>query len=269
MISNENAWDAVNLHGFQYLSPTESQIAKLIFPAETSTILQRLSDENIILQPCCNNGRELLNFGAKGARCYGFDFSKIAISYAEKFSRTLHLDTKCEFFHFDVNEDFSTLEIAKVDIVYCSLGTLMWVRDTQLFMQRCKAMLKNGGFVVIWDFHPDLLFEKVQSARRFEHTGKRFVSNLSSYLERTTLAESDAIVEPSKSTPKVEYYGYDTSAIHDQAMATGLQLRAHHTYNFVLGEAWDDRFVEHETSKFVDPSAPERLCSFLSIFTLE
>lgn len=100
----------------------------------------------------CNNGIELMSLKRNGAgRCVGFDICdeaiKDAIDRAEKF------DIDCEFVRTDVLE-IEKQWYDKFDLIYITVGALVWIPDLKLYFKKAVNLLKNGGSIFIYEHHP-------------------------------------------------------------------------------------------------------------------
>ncbi len=118
--------------------------------------LSRLQDIGIknksIIQPCCNNGIELLSLKRLGAgRCVGVDISDEAIKDAQGRSHRFGVD--CEFIRLNVYEIPVSFDNS-FDMVYITVGALCWIPDLRLFFARIKRLLKPGGVLFIYEQHP-------------------------------------------------------------------------------------------------------------------
>ncbi|OQY27737.1 MAG: hypothetical protein B6244_09515 [Candidatus Cloacimonetes bacterium 4572_55] len=105
-----------------------------------------------VAQLCCNNGREtlsLINLGA--ASRVGFDISDAAIEEARGLAETSGLN--CEFVRtdvYDIGEEYTD----RFDLIYLSIGGIVWLPDLDAFFSIVRRLLKNHGLVVIYDSHP-------------------------------------------------------------------------------------------------------------------
>ncbi len=108
-------------------------------------------DKNIV-HLCCNNGLELLSLKRLGAgRCVGFDIADEAIKdgnrRAEKFSIPV------EFYQSDVFEIPNEYN-EQFDIVYITIGALVWLPDLKEFFAVANRLLRANGKLFIYESHP-------------------------------------------------------------------------------------------------------------------
>ena len=101
---------------------------------------------------CCNNGIELLSLKNLGAgRCTGFDICDAAVEEAIQRAKKSSID--CEFIRtdvFDIPAEYNN----KYDIVYITVGALIWIPDLQLFFKKASDLLRKDGHLFIYEEHP-------------------------------------------------------------------------------------------------------------------
>lgn len=105
-----------------------------------------------VAQICCNNGREtlsLINIGAKSA--IGFDISDEAIKEARELADIAGLD--CEFVRTDVY-DIGEEYYSTFDLAFITIGALPWMPDLNRFFEVVAGILKDNGYLVIYEQHP-------------------------------------------------------------------------------------------------------------------
>lgn len=107
----------------------------------------------------CNSGQDSLCLARKGARVTGVDISDEAIAFA----RTLADDVGGAAAGFDArferDDVFAWLPAAagqgrRFDVVYCSYGALCWLSDLHAWARGVAAVLRDGGSLVVVEFHP-------------------------------------------------------------------------------------------------------------------
>jgi len=100
----------------------------------------------------CNNGIELLSLKKNGAeRCMGFDISDEAIKDANQRAKKFHID--CEFVRSDVLEIDPKFNDS-FDLVYVTVGALVWIPDLAAYFQKAADLLVVGGKIFIYEHHP-------------------------------------------------------------------------------------------------------------------
>jgi len=118
--------------------------------------LGKLQDVGIagkkIIHLCCNNGRELLSLKNMGAQyCLGVDISDTAIKGAKE--RAAGCNIVVEYLRsdvYDLGEEYSGC----FDLVYMTIGGLVWLPDIKRFFSVVSRLLKPGGEFFIYDSHP-------------------------------------------------------------------------------------------------------------------
>lgn len=105
-----------------------------------------------VAQLCCNNGREIIslrNIGIKEG--IGFDISDEALKEARYYNDLAKSD--CKFVRCNVYDiDVSTYN--QFDIVYMSIGGMIWLHDAGKLFNIISKMLKPSGHFIIYDMHP-------------------------------------------------------------------------------------------------------------------
>ncbi|MFD1739041.1 class I SAM-dependent methyltransferase [Bacillus salitolerans] len=108
-----------------------------------------------VAQVCCNDGEETISLKNLGASSVtGFDISDEAILSAKELAKLANVE--CEFVQKDIYEIPDTYN-DRFDIVYISVGSLMWFPDINGFFNVIARLLRKNGYVVIYDMHPFIL----------------------------------------------------------------------------------------------------------------
>jgi SAM-dependent methyltransferase len=105
-----------------------------------------------VIQPCCNNGRDLIsvkNLGA--ARCCGIDFSAPFIEQAREVAAIAGVD--CSFSVGDILE-IDPGELSGFDIVMITEGSIRWIPELAELFRVCRRLLGERGWLLITDLHP-------------------------------------------------------------------------------------------------------------------
>lgn len=111
-----------------------------------------------IVQPCCNNGREIISLQRMGAQAsLGLDFSDEFIKMGRNLAT--HAQAKVEFAACNVL-DIPNQYHKNFDVVFISVGTLGWFNDLEAFFAACSKLLVPTGQFWILEMHPILdMFE--------------------------------------------------------------------------------------------------------------
>lgn len=150
--ANEEAWNEVTPLHQSYRTGQED------FFRNGGSTLDRFELENLpdlhgkkLAHLCCNCGQDTLSLANLGASCSGFDQSEVAVSEARKLSRESGVEA--EFVKTDVLEIPESYN-GKFDIVYISIGVLVWIPDIPLLMKNASKLLVPGGELFLYDQHP-------------------------------------------------------------------------------------------------------------------
>ena len=107
-----------------------------------------------VAQICCNNGRELISIKKLGAdRCVGFDGSAGFLQQATLLNEKAGTD--CEFVCtniYDIDSGFYN----NFDLIYISIGVLIWMPDLNKFFSKLSRLLKKDAQIYIYEEHPIL-----------------------------------------------------------------------------------------------------------------
>ena len=99
----------------------------------------------------CHFGLDTLSWARLGAEVTGLDFSGEAIAAAEGLARETGLEAR--FVTADVY-DAPTVLGETYDIVYTGVGALCWLPDMDRWARVVRALLKPGGELYLFEFHP-------------------------------------------------------------------------------------------------------------------
>ncbi len=108
-----------------------------------------------VAQICCNDGEETISLKNLGANLVvGFDISDQAIESAKKLSHRTGI--KCNFVRtdaYEISNEFNN----SFNIIYISVGSLMWFPNLIDLFSVVQRLLKQNGVVIIYDVHPFIL----------------------------------------------------------------------------------------------------------------
>ena len=157
--ANQAAWDeAAPYHEKACFKELENSFKQAGFSTLDDTaqgILSTIGLKNKnVAQLGCNNGRELLSVKNLGAsRCTGFDISKNFISQAVHLAEVSNLE--CNFISGDLYDIPSSYDNV-FDLVFSTIGVLGWMPDLQKFFAVSRRLLRQGGWLFIYEMHPIL-----------------------------------------------------------------------------------------------------------------
>src|SRR5919107_3419688 len=104
-----------------------------------------------VLHLQCHIGFDAISLARRGARVVGADFSPAALEKARTLAR------RCE-----LNVDFVEADATKLpvdlhnrfDLVYATIGVLVWIDDVRAWMRSAAAALRGGGKLLLVEIHP-------------------------------------------------------------------------------------------------------------------
>jgi 2-polyprenyl-3-methyl-5-hydroxy-6-metoxy-1,4-benzoquinol methylase len=99
----------------------------------------------------CHIGTDTLSFARLGARVTGIDFSGEAVAAARSLAERAGLHAR--FVQSTVDEA-SAAVTEKFDVVYTSIGVLVWLGDLGAWARTIRGLLKPGGMFYVRDTHP-------------------------------------------------------------------------------------------------------------------
>ena len=99
----------------------------------------------------CHFGLDTLSWQRRGAIVAGVDFSDASIERARALSREAGLPAR--FIRASVYDLPAQLD-EKFDIVYTSIGVLVWLADIQAWARVVARYLRPDGFFYMYEFHP-------------------------------------------------------------------------------------------------------------------
>jgi SAM-dependent methyltransferase len=164
----------------------------------------------------CHIGFDAISLARRGARVTAVDFSPSALEKARTLAR------RCEV-HVDfVEADATKLPVElhnRFDLVYATIGVLVWIDDVRAWMRSAAAALRGGGKLLLVDIHP--LNQMVGSLDPLEldfpygFDGPRTFDEPGSYAGAELPVAATATVE----------YGHSIAEIVMAALGAGLRLQ--------------------------------------------
>jgi len=128
----------------------------IAFTAQKEPELSMLKEVGIegkhILQPSCNKAVELLSLSRLGAASLtGVDISDEAIKLAQEIANSAAIDAS--LLAMDVYDLPAGME-NQFDLVYLTIGALVWLPNLSLLFQHLADVTKSGGKLFIYEQHP-------------------------------------------------------------------------------------------------------------------
>ncbi|WP_312943117.1 class I SAM-dependent methyltransferase [Oscillibacter sp.] len=152
--SNKKAWSKISEdHYNTFKSAFEKGMPKLNYYIQNE--LGNISNKEIIhLQ--CNTGADTIILSKMGAgNVTGVDLVPDNIFYARKLADDLQI-SNVNFIESDIME-LSHVHNRKYDIVFTSEGVLGWLPDLNVWAKTIRNLLKDNGFLYVFDSHPFFL----------------------------------------------------------------------------------------------------------------
>jgi SAM-dependent methyltransferase len=164
----------------------------------------------------CHIGFDAISLARRGARVTGVDFSPAALEKARTLAR------RCE-----VNVDFVEADATKLpvdlhnrfDLVYATIGVLVWIDDLRAWMRSVAAALRGGGKLLLVDIHP--VSQMIGSLDPLELDFPYGFDGPRTFDEPGSYAGADL---PVAATATVEY-GHSLAEVVMAALGAGLRLQ--------------------------------------------
>ena len=102
----------------------------------------------------CHLGTDTVSLARLGANAVGVDFSPSSLKVARELADKHH--DKARFVEADVLEVSSALT-EQFDLVYTSIGTVVWLDDLTRWAQQIALLLRDGGLFFMRDIHPMMM----------------------------------------------------------------------------------------------------------------
>lgn len=154
---NRLAWDLLaEVHGQDdYYDSTALIAGKSSLIAEEEDALRIEFNEDVegrsVLHLQCHLGFDAITFARRGARVVGVDFSKVALAKAASLADRCGVDV--EWRCADAAELPGVLD-GQFDLVWATIGVLIWISDVRVWMQGVARVLKPGGRLILIDGYP-------------------------------------------------------------------------------------------------------------------
>ena len=164
----------------------------------------------------CHIGFDAISLARRGARVVGVDFSPAALEKARTLAR------RCEVRVDFVEADATKLPVDlhnKFDLVYATIGVLVWIDDVRAWMRSAAAALRGGGKLLLVDAHP--INQMIGSLEPLELDFPYGFDGPRTFDEPGSYAGADL---PVAATATVEY-GHSIAEVVMAALGAGLRLQ--------------------------------------------
>jgi SAM-dependent methyltransferase len=111
-----------------------------------------------VLHLQCHIGFDAISLARRGARVVGADFSPASLEKARALARRCGVDVRF------VEAEATSLPVDlhnRFDLVYATIGVLVWIADLRKWMRSAAAALRGGGKLLLVDGHP--LYTMIES----------------------------------------------------------------------------------------------------------
>lgn len=113
----------------------------------------------------CNTGADTILLARKAAHVTGVDLVPENVRFAGKMARELGIGN-VGFVESDIMT-LAEIHREKYDVVFTSEGALGWLPDLKVWARTVRQLLKDDGFVYVFDSHPfALTFDEEKLLRR-------------------------------------------------------------------------------------------------------
>lgn len=102
----------------------------------------------------CHIGLDTLGWARAGAHVTGLDFSPAAVEAARDIAARSGLADRARFVCADVQDAAAALAPQTFDVVYVSLGALVWLPSVDRWAAQVGALVAPGGRCFVHDTHP-------------------------------------------------------------------------------------------------------------------
>jgi SAM-dependent methyltransferase len=157
--ANRKAWDGrveahVRAYGAEAFADDPTAISRVV-RQDAASLRPYLPTGGVagldLVHLQCHIGLDTLSWARLGARATGVDFSGEAIRAARSLAGRAGLDAR---FEVCSNEDAPERLGATFDVVYTSVGVLMWLERLDTWAEAVARLLRPGGVLYVRDSHP-------------------------------------------------------------------------------------------------------------------
>jgi len=245
--ANKELWDEfAKLH---FETESEGYDIKSFLEGQTTLKSYELKEmENVkgktMLHLQCHFGLDTLSWAREGAVVTGIDISSEGIRLAKLLAKQAKLEAKfVESNLYDLPNRLSE----KFDIVYTSIGILVWLNDLKEWGKIIADFLKPGGFFYIAEIHPfSMVFDNETED----------IKDLQVYFDYfhdpkplEFIADGSYATGEKKMEPKKEYeWAHSMSDIVNSLIQAGLRIEFLNEYPFSVWQQFP--FSERESDGF-------------------
>jgi len=234
--NNKAAWEEAFDHrrpewsSKNHLRLKEEKFA--FFDSDLKKVLENMElSGKTIAQFCCNDGRELLSLMDSGATLgVGFDIAENMITHAKETAEKAGIKN-CSFHACDILK-ISNSFYGKFDLILFTIGGIIWFEDLSLLFKKVASCLKEGGVLLINDFHPIVNMLALPGEPEYDADNLNRVSH--SYFTRAPWISNNGMsymstLEQSKTFTS---YRHKTSDIINALIKNGLDIVRFEEYDY-------------------------------------
>jgi len=151
--ANKEAWNLLAKDHYENYKKKLASENSLI----SSIITEELGDINgkKIIHLQCNTGADTISLARMGATVTGVDLAPDNIIYANQLAMDFNI-SNVNFIESDIME-LKNIHHEKYDIVFTTEGSIGWMSDLNKWALTVRHLLKDDGFLYIYDAHPYFL----------------------------------------------------------------------------------------------------------------
>ena len=166
---NREAWNEAapihaDIHFDRLLAGFKTPGFSCIQGIKQDAVLAHGVEGKAVVQPCCNNGRDLLSIKNLGAsRCVGFDISDEFIEQGKRLAAAGGIE--CELVQADVYEipaDYNE----QFDVAYVTAGSLRPLPDVDAFFAAVARLMRCGAWMFVQEMHPIIDMYSMQPSKK-------------------------------------------------------------------------------------------------------
>jgi SAM-dependent methyltransferase len=186
----------------------------------------------------CHFGLDTLSWARQGALVTGVDFSPNAIASARDLARRAGIPA--HFVEAGVYEAVTALDRRAFDVVYTSIGTIIWLPDLARWASTVAALLAPGGRFYMAEFHP---FSVVLGDEDLTVTDSYFDQGPFLHDESGSYADPDAQTVHRQSVT----WHHGLGAVISALAGAGLRIEFLHEHPYALRARWP--FLERSADR--------------------
>jgi SAM-dependent methyltransferase len=218
---NRAHWDALAAaHGQDVYYDTEALVAGAdsLRDAETAGVREAVGAVAglDVLHLQCHIGFDAVSLARRGARVVGVDFSPASLEKARAIARRCQVDV--EFVEADAAALPTELH-NRFDLVYATIGVIVWIDDLRAWMRSAAAALRGGGRLLLVEIHP--LYDMVESTDPLRFDFPYANDGPRAFDEQGSYAGASLDVSATESIS----YGHSLAEVVNAALEAGLRIQ--------------------------------------------